>query len=421
MPGVQAIPLQPEDRAILDLEDETVAGHTCKVIRLGEGAPDLGELRSLVADRIEAAPELLWSLGESGGAVAWVPCADFEIADRVRETGAVAEDGIAPLVASLFERRLDRARPLWRMDYAPVREGGAVLVWRIHHALADGTSCVRFARELLWDAPSPHRDRSSGPEGSRSGASASGAADHARRRRHLAAFVERELVETVRRSPFDGEIGTTRTVAFATVPLRPLHDAAKELAGATLNDAVLALVAGSLRHWIEAHHGSLAGVRARVPVSLHHEGDSVANRDSFFTLHLPLAEPDPVARLRAVHAATAVRKAEHDAEAREELLRRLGAHPHLEGLCERIERSPRGFALSVSNVPGPSAPVSVLGAPVTALRTLAEIGARHGLRIAVVSLAGELHFGLCADPAIVDGLDAMARGIEEEAAALLGA
>jgi hypothetical protein len=75
----------------------------------------------------------------------------------------------------------------------------------------------------------------------------------------------------------------------------------------------------------------------------------------------------------------------------------------------------------VSNVPGPSAPVSVLGAPVTALRTLAEIGARHGLRIAVVSLAAELHFGLCADPAIVDGLDAMARGIEEEAAALLGA
>ena len=413
MPGVQAIPLQPEDRAILDLEDETVAGHTCKVIRLGEGAPDLGELRSLVADRIEAAPELLWSLGESGGAVAWVPCADFEIADRVRETGAVAEDGIAPLVASLFERRLDRARPLWRMDYARVREGGGVLVWRIHHALADGTSCVRLARELLWDRAETAPARAGGGRHAE--------LDHARRRRHLAAFAERELVESVRRSPFDGQVGTTRAVAFATVPLAPLHDAAKELAGATINDAVLALVAGSLRHWIEARHGSLAGVRARVPVSLHREGDAVANRDSFFTLHLPLAEPDPVARLRAVHAATAVRKAEHDAEVREELLRRLGAHPHLEGLCERIERSPRSFALSVSNVPGPSAPVDVLGASVTGLHSLAEIGARHGLRIAVVSLAGDLQFGFCADPAIVDGLDAMASGIEEEARALDGA
>ena len=222
----------------------------------------------------------------------------------------------------------------------------------------------------------------------------------------------------MRRSPFDGEIGTTRAVAFASVPLGPLHDAAKDLGGATLNDAVLTLVAGSLRHWIEARHGSLAGVRARVPVSLHHEGDAVANRDSFFTLHLPLAEPDPVARLRAVHAATAVRKAEHDAEAREELLSRLGAHPHLEGLCRRIEDSPRSFALSVSNVPGPRDPVSVLGAPVIALHTLAEIGARHGLRIAVVSLAGELHFGFCADPAIVDDLDEMAAGIAEEAEAL---
>ena len=188
-----------------------------------------------------------------------------------------------------------------------------------------------------------------------------------------------------------------------------------------MNDAVLALVAGSLRRWIEAHHGSLAGVRVRVPVSLHHEGDEVANRDSFFTLHLPLAEPDPVARLRAVHAATAVRKAEHDAETRDELLAELARHRHMEHLCRRIEASPRSFALSVSNVPGPRRPVSVLGAPVESMHSLAEIGARHALRVAVVSLAGELHFGFCADPAIVDDLDSMATGIEAEADALIAA
>ena len=92
----------------------------------------------------------------------------------------------------------------------------------------------------------------------------------------------------------------------------------------------------------------------------------------------------------------------------------------MRSLSERIERNPRSFALSVSNVPGPREPVSVLGAPVESIHSIAEIGERHALRVAVVSLAGELHFGFCADPAIVDGLDAMAAGVELEAAELVG-
>lgn len=412
-----AVPLQPEDRAILELESATVVGHTCKVIRLGEGAPGIDALRALVERRIDSVPELTRRLGGSEGAPAWV-VADVDIAAQVVGREPVSADESGGLVASLFAERLDRSLPLWRMDHAPLAEGGAVVVWRIHHALADGTACVRLARELLWDAPAVPPSGSSGVPAERAREPHD---DAARRRSHLAAYVERELAESVRRSPFDGRIGTARRVAFASVPLAPLHDAARELAEATVNDAVLALVAGALRRWIEAHHGSMHGVRVRVPVSLHHEGDAVANRDSFFTLHLPLAEPDPVARLRAIQGATAVRKAGHDAEERERVLDGLGSHRHLDQLCRRIEASPRNFALSVSNVPGPREPVSVLGAPVTSLHTLAEIGARHALRVAVVSLAAQLDFGFVADPAIVDDLGAMASGVEAEAEALLRA
>ena len=119
-----------------------------------------------------------------------------------------------------------------------------------------------------------------------------------------------------------------RRVAFTQAPLGPLHDSARRIAGATLNDAVLASVAGGLRHWIEEHHGRLGDLRVKVPVSLHDEGDDAGNRDSFFSLGLPLNEPDPVARLRAVHAATGVRKAEHDAKEMDELMQRLTrSHP----------------------------------------------------------------------------------------------
>lgn len=79
---------------------------------------------------------------------------------------------------------------------------------------------------------------------------------------------------------------------------------------------------------------------------------------------------------------------------------------------------PRSFALNVSNLPGPRHPVAVLGVLVHAMFTLAEIGEHHALRIAVVSLANTLNFGLVADPTLLADVDHLASGIQAEAAAL---
>jgi hypothetical protein len=414
---VEAIPLSAADRAILDLECQTVAGHTCKVIVLSRPAPAIDDLRAHVAARLDDAAPLRWKLGGAPGAPAWVAADDFDIERRIDAAavdGPLDAAGLRGEVARLFEQRLDRDRPLWKIDVVPLEGDGAALVWRIHHALADGTAAMRFARTILWDeAPEAKRARPRPRDH---------AADDARRRGHLARFIEREFGESVHRSPFDGRIGTRREIAFASVELEPLHDAAKSLAGATVNDAVLTIVAGGVRRWLELHHTALGAVRVRVPVSLHYEGDHAANRDSFFSLGVPLGDPDPASRLRVVHAATTTRKAEHDAERLDSLFREL-AHvsPRLERLAERVEASPRRFALSISNVPGPRGAVSVLGSAVERIHSLAEIGRRHALRVAAVSAGRSLCFGFCADPAIVDDLDEMARGLEADAAALIEA
>ncbi len=335
---------------------------------------------------------------------------------EARLEAPVDEAGLTAEVARRFAQRLDRSRPLWHMELVPTVDGAA-LVWRIHHALADGTTAMRFADELLWDVAAD-----TGRTGSAHPSHPAQAADDQRRRQHLAGFLRREFARSRTRSPFDGRIGTRRQVAFAAVPLQPLHDAAKAHCQATLNDAVLSVVAGALRRWVLAHHGHLGEVRVRVPVSLHHEGDGALNRDSFFSVALPLNEPDPLRRLLDVHAATRERKADHDAETMDELLDGLGrVSPRLRDLARQLEGSPRRFAVNVSNVPGPRRAVSVLGAPVTGLHSIAEIGERHALRVAVVSLAGTLGFGFCADPAIVADLDAMARGVEAETEALCAA
>jgi diacylglycerol O-acyltransferase len=50
---------------------------------------------------------------------------------------------------------------------------------------------------------------------------------------------------------------------------------------------------------------------------LHQPGErgAVGNRDSFFLVDLPVAEPDPAARLLAVCRQTTERKRGHDADA----------------------------------------------------------------------------------------------------------
>ena len=417
--SADVIPLSTEDRAILDLECATVAGHTCKVVLLGTPAPTVEQLHELIGSRIEAAQMLKVVLSGEGAERVWVPDRAFEVRRHVASVpgSAIDEAGLPGVVTTLFEQRLPRDRPLWRIDIVRIDGDRAALVWRIHHAVADGTAGMRLAKALLWDreeeppsAPTSH-DRRAAPHD-----------DDERRRAHLAAFVRREFGESRHHSPFDGEIGTRRHVAFATVPFQPLHDAAKAHEGATVNDAVLASAAGGLRNWLIDHHGDLGSVRLRVPVSLHSEGDDAGNRDSFFTIPVSLGEADPVTRLREIHRQTEERKRAHDAERLEQFMASLDkASPRLERLAERIEAGARSFALAVSNVPGPRQPVSVLGSPVESLHSLAEIGRHHALRVAVVSIGGDLCFGLTADPAIVDDLSAMARGIEMQAAELIAA
>ena len=407
----RAIPLGPEDRAILDLEGPTIAGHTCKVLVVADAEPDVDSLRAAIGSRIAGVPQLTWRLGGSDRDPAWIADPDFDLRNHLTLSAVrtpLDGPGLRVEVARLFEQRLDRRRPLWHMDVIPLRSGFA-LVWRIHHALADGTTAMRFAGEVLWD------EAASGERRVR----VDHATDDARRRRHLAGFVQREFSRSRAGSPFDAQIGRRRQVAFARVALEPLHDSAKAMCGATVNDAVLAVVAGALRRWLVAHHGSLGAVRVKVPVSLHHEHDEDGNRDSFFCVALPLNEPDPLARLRAVQAETALRKAEHDAETMDALLQGLASiSPRLLTFANRLQASPRHFALNVSNVPGPRAPVSVLGAPVDSVHSIAELGDRHALRIAVVSVSGLLCFGFCADPAILDDVQALADGVEAEAALL---
>ena len=235
----------------------------------------------------------------------------------------------------------------------------------------------------------------------------------------------REVPQPWLRSPFDGHIDAFRSVALTSLPLGQLRRIAHADDGATVNDVVLALVAGGLRRWIEARHGRLGAVRVKVPVSLHNVPQTpgpaaarraTATRSSASTCRS--AQPDPLDRLAAIRDATRIRKQEHDAQHLDALMRHLRRSPRLSHFAEHVLAHPRSFALNVSNVPGPRRPVRVLGIPVSAMYSLAEIGQHHALRIAVVSLADTLNFGFVADPTLLPEVEGLAEDVQAEASSL---
>ncbi|MGH9092762.1 MAG: wax ester/triacylglycerol synthase domain-containing protein [Acidimicrobiales bacterium] len=421
-------PLEPEDLAILALENDTIVGHVCKVV-VTRGPVGRRELLERLERRLALAPLLTTRLDAPEGGRAWVLDPRFDLSLHVTEHGGpgpVDRAGLLEAVAAVFEQHLDRSRPLWHMTTVDLDDGGTALIWRIHHALADGATGNRLADLLLWDRDDPEPVAGGGGEGEGEGVmtpalAAAHEADDARRRLHLAGLVRREYARQHGRSPFDGVVGRRRAMGLASAPLGTLHRAARAVDRATVNDALLAVVAGALRRWIEEQHGAVRDLRVRVPVSMHHEGDDASNRDSYFFVDLPVHVADPVERLRYVRRETAVRKTSRDAEELEQLHRELAAVPHLRSLVARIEDSPRRFAVCVSNVPGPKKPVAVLSRPVSGLFGFAEIGLHHALRITADSDADRIFFGFCADPDLVPEVQAMAEAAEAEAAALIAA
>ena len=408
-------PLSAEDARILALESGTIRGHTCKVIVIA-GERSAEQVRAQLEERLGAVPRLTQCLDPRPGAPAWIDDPGFSLERQVVDRGALDDVGFRRRVCTAMGTPLDREHPLWAMDVvSPLPGGRTGLVWRIHHAVADGMTAMRMARELLLDAAAEEPPRQRPRPRERPPTSA------VRRAANIPRTLRRELGRRAIPSPLDRRVGPRREVAFVDAPLdelRRIGHAAPERA--TVNDVVLSAVSGGLGAWLNELGAPTQGLRVKVPVSLHQRREpDLANRDSFMMVDLPLEQRDPLERLVAVARETRNCKSRHDAETLDGFFRDLShLSSSLERHAEHWAMSPRVFTLNVSNVPGPAGPQLVLGAPLLELHSLAEIAHRHALRVAVVSAAGRVSFGLCADPDAVDGLDLIADGIGCEIDAL---
>jgi WS/DGAT/MGAT family acyltransferase len=394
----------------------------------------------------------------------WVDDPNFNLAYHVRQTGLPrpgSEDQLLALTGRIFSQRLDRTKPLWEMWLVEGYEGGHsgaaggrfALIVKTHHCLVDGVSGVDLLTVLFdldavpaqaepsrddWTPrpePSPAQLVAAGVRGladlggellGRAG----GALTHPRRT--LEGF--RDTLEGVAEVAWAGlnpPATTPLTVPpgphrrFAVVPCR-LDDfkRVKNAFGGTVNDVVLAVVAGGLAEFLRSRGMRTEGMelRAIVPVSVRtaEQHGALGNQLTQVLCPLPVYIDDPVARLQEVRRTMDGLKESKQALGAEAIIgMERFAPPTILAQASRLHFARGMYTLLVSNVPGPQFPLYVLGREMEASYPVGFLGGKRSVAVAVMSYNGGMNFGLVGDFDALPDLELMGGGIQSSLAELV--
>jgi WS/DGAT/MGAT family acyltransferase len=389
----------------------------------------------------------------------WAPDPAFDLSRHVVESGSCADDEeLTGLVSELLSRPLDMRHSPWQFHLVALPAGPAgdpavgrtALVARLHHCLADGIALASVLLALTDDHPDVPPESveppSGGPDprrpglrrrvtdGSRDVADVAGVnplLPHGVRQAAAAVRFGWRVVRTglgllfATRDPrtrLSGRLGTRKVAAWtARLDLGMVKRVAAAL-DATVNDVLLGVTAGALRAHLVAHGDHPHDLRVFVPVNLRSPDEpvpsSLGNRFGIVFVKLPVAEPDPAARVAAVHARMRAVKANAQAASTFAILAIVGALPSWgHRLAVRVLGAKSSAV--ITNVPGPTEPVYLAGARLTHLVFWVPQAGSVGLGISILSYAGDVTVGVAADANLVPAPGQLTAAIEAELAALV--
>lgn len=421
-------------------------------LRTADGGIDADRIAKHVESRLHLLPHYRKRLASLpiGGHPVWVDDASFDLRRHLRRAALPrpgTETELKEVVAQILTARLDRDHPLWEMWVVEgLDRDRFALVTKVHHCMVDGVAGMNLLTLLM--SPEPSADAEPAPEWTPE--PAPGWLDYVRgeaarglhdaraiaRRAASAALAPRETLANVGSAAsaladaleaglrwavstrINHPIGPHRRLEWLSLDLARAKQV-KERLGGTLNDVVLTTVAGALHRFLadDAEWQARFDYRVVVPVNLRRPGDSRAggNHVSAHFLSLPVGESDPLRRHRRVRRATARMKRTRAAEGIDLLTRaadRFAAVPLLR-VGGRVIAWLRPYNLIVTNVPGPSFPLYVLGARLEALYPVLPLFEAQGLGVAVLSYHGRLGVGLIGDRELVPDLAALRDAFEE--------
>jgi WS/DGAT/MGAT family acyltransferase len=455
--------MSPLDAGFLELEDEDRhASLAIASVAVFEGpAPSYEEFLTSLAGRLPLVPRYRHKVRQVPfdlGRPVWVDDPQFDLRYHIRQTALPAPGGdeqLRRLVERVMKQRLDRERPMWETWLVEGLEDGRwAVLSKVHHCMVDGVSGTNLFRAVFDATPEPsppmedHWQPSPEPSTLRLTAAAvrdlafspveqaralrgalstprqalRRAADTARGLAALAgALVPTEL------SSLSGPVGSSRRYRLARASRADVEAIRKQFGG-TVNDVVLAAIAGAFRELLLGR-GEQPGphaIRSLVPVSVRAPGEEgiYENRVSLLLAYLPVDVADPVERLAAVHAHLAVLKASHEAEAGEAMTSIARYEPFpLVALGARLAfRLPqRNIVTVTTNVPGPPLPLYAMGRRVVEIFPYVPIATTVRIGVSIFTYCDQVTFGITGDRESTPDIDVLVDGIESGLSELVAA
>jgi len=457
--------LSPLDVSFLYLEGKTTPMHVggLAVFELPADGFDYDRFVDVLEQRISLVPryrqKIKWVPGHLASPV-WVDDGEFDLGYHVRRSALPrpgTDEQLKELVARVQSRPLDRKRPLWEMYLVEGVGGGRfAIITKTHHAMVDGISAVDIGQVILDVTPVPREIPDDlwmpRPEPGAAALVLDAVTELVRRPTAVVDTVRigvadarsaaikinaavtgmlsaaRVAARPAPTSPLNASIGSQRRFAVARTSLDDYKKVRKQ-SGGTVNDVVLATVAGAIRGWMLSRGEPVnpaTVIRAMVPVSV--RGDSelgqLGNRVSSYLVDLPVGESNPVVRLSQVSYAMKAHKESGQSVGAEALVALSGfAPPTLHAMGARAASSftRRLFNVIVTNVPGPQFPLYASGAKMLEMFPVVPLSTGQALSIGLTSYNGGVYFGLNADRDAMYDADVLAALIEESLAELIAA
>jgi WS/DGAT/MGAT family acyltransferase len=409
------------------------------------------DLYDHIGQRLHLVPrfrkKLAWvPLGQ--GRPIWIDDPHFDLRFHIRYTGLPKPGGIDEakrLMGRVMSHPLDRARPLWEMWVFDLPDGRRGLIHKAHHCLIDGISGVDLATVLLDFSEKPKRPRrvkpwKPKPRPSKWQLLRDTWAERLTRpsewmatlqklgeesREHIADRLQevsqglvafhRSTLDVAPRTSLNVPIGPHRRFEMVRIDLDAVK-AVKNRHDCKVNDVVLALVTGGLRHILQERGDLVDGLvlKAMVPVSVRGQAqrNTYGNMVSMMTADLPVGEPDPAARLERIRNHMAGIKESKQAVGADFWLKVADFAPTtLLSLAGRAVAFQRMFNLVVTNVPGPQFPLYLLGGRLLEVFPFVPLVGTAAAGVAILSYCGRLYFGISGDWDAVPDLQVFAEGI----------
>lgn len=403
-----------------------------------EGELRLDELRSCIEAKLPAMRHFRQVLRRPGfgcGRPFWVDDARFSIDRHVRQMKVPEPATESQLVKScemLRRRRFDTSRPLWEIWFVTGLEADRMGIFvKVHHALADGAAGVAALAalfDLSPDAPTPAPapwtpnrpptrlqvviDHLLSLWGRLRALTRSLGHPRATLRRLVRALsaIRGIAAENVApRLSFNRPIGDSRRLAVIRSDLDRVR-AIAHLQDGTVNDVLLAVIAGGLRDLL-LRRGELDRVgRPRAVIPIAGRPSSTTGNATASSLVVPLIvhEPDAMKRLEATVTQTRLRKQSPLSYDEAGILH----SPLLERLAVRFAGRQRVANVYVANLPGPPTPFYLASAPILELIPVVPLVGNIAIGIGALSYAGQFNLTVVADRDLLPDIDWFVNGVQ---------